>query len=222
MTVRINGVALETDPLGVCLWRERRTLIVADLHFEKGSSLARRGHLLPPFDTRATLKTLERAIERHGPERVICLGDSFDDTGGASRLDRADRDHLGRLMADRDWIWITGNHDPDVPADLGGRIVPELVDGPLVFRHEATANRITAGEISGHFHPKARIRTRARAISARCFVSDGRRLILPSFGAYTGGLAVTDPAITVLFPDGFNIWLLGRDRIHAFPGSAAA
>lgn len=201
-------------------WPAQRTLIVADLHMEKGSGFAARGELLPPYDTAATLSRLARAIARLEPDRVICLGDSFHDGGAAARLSADDARTISGLTAPRDWIWITGNHDPEPPADWGGRVMDELVDGALVFRHQARPGSI--GEISGHFHPKASVSTRARRITARCFVGDGHRLILPAFGAYTGGLDVLDPAISNLLDRGFQVHLLGRNGLHRLPRSSLA
>ncbi|RVU34248.1 ligase-associated DNA damage response endonuclease PdeM [Hwanghaeella grinnelliae] len=218
-TIRLNGADLEPDLSGALFWRARNTLIVADLHFEKGSALASRGQLLPPYDTRSTLKKLNEALHRTEAARVISLGDSFHDGDAGARLPNEDRAALIDLTNRVEWIWVAGNHDPEPPPDLGGTIVEEFTDGPLLFRHEAS-NRPSAGEVSGHFHPKATVKTRMSRVSARCFVSDGRRLILPSFGAFTGGLNVRDPAIEQHFPQGFNIWLLGRSGIHRFPKSA--
>ena len=215
----LNGVGLTPHPSGALYWPERETLVVADLHFEKGSAFARRGHLLPPYDTSATLHLLEGLIADLMPERVICLGDSFHDQHAASRMAEADAERIAGLTARTDFVWIAGNHDPAPPENLGGAVLDVLVDGALKFQHEA-APAAVAGEVSGHFHPKARIRTRARRVSARCFISDGRRLILPSFGAFTGGLNVRDQAISRYFPKGYDVWLIGRDRVHRFPGSA--
>lgn len=218
--IRLNGADLFPDLSGALFWRDRHTLIVADLHFEKGSALAARGQLLPPYDTRVTLRRLAEVLQRTRAKRVISLGDSFHDVDAGARLSERDRKVLIDMTNRVDWIWVCGNHDPDPPADLGGTIVEEITDGPLLFRHEASA-RAAAGEISGHFHPKAIVKTRMRPVSARCFVSDGRRMILPSFGAFTGGLNVRDPAIDRHFPQGYNIWLLGRTGVHRFPKSAA-
>ena len=217
--LRLNGNALSADVSGALYWPARRTLVVADLHLEKGSALAARGQLLPPYDSAATLQALAGAIGRYRPERVICLGDSFHDDGAAKRLAREDRGRLSRLAAGRDWIWIAGNHDPSPPADWVGRAATEITLGALTFRHQADEGR-APGEVSGHYHPKASVRTRARRISGRCFVTDGRRLVLPAFGAYTGGLEVLDPALAGLFPRGFTIHLLGRNGVYGFPKAA--
>ncbi len=211
----VNGVDLIADLSGVLWWPARRTLVVSDLHLEKGSGFAARGALIPPYDTAATLARLAGAVDRLEPHRVICLGDSFHDGAAPARLSARDARTLSALTAARDWVWITGNHDPAPPEDWGGRVVEELVDGALVFRHQARPGAV--GELSGHFHPKASVSTRARRITARCFVGDGQRLILPAFGAYAGGLDVLDPAISGLLDRGFHVHLLGRSRLHSLP-----
>lgn len=191
------------------------SLVVADLHLEKGSACARRGRLLPPYDSRATLAALAAAIARYAPRRVVCLGDSFDDAGGTGRLDENDAEALRRLMSGRDWIWIAGNHDPR-PHGLGGASTDTLALGPLLFRH--AASEVSApGEVSGHFHPKASVATTGRRITGRCFAGNGRRLILPAFGAYTGGLDVFDPALAAFLAPDFTVHLIGRTRVHRFP-----
>ena len=218
--IEVNGAALRPDISGALAWPQRNILIVADLHLEKGSSYARRGQLLPPYDTHATLKALKAALDRSEAQTVICLGDSFHDGEAAQRVSPENEELLTRLMEDRRWIWIAGNHDPAPPAHWGGEVMDELVEWPLVFRHEAKSGA-NPGELSGHFHPKAAVSTKGRRISARCFVSDGQRLILPSFGAYTGGLNVHDPAIAgLLFTKGFHVWMLGQHQVHRFPKSA--
>lgn len=216
----VNGARLIGDPSGALYWPDRRTLMVADLHLEKGSAFAVRGQFLPPYDTATTLERLDTAIARHGAEQVICLGDSFHDGEAAARLSPGDAETIQRLTAQCDWIWICGNHDPAPPEDWGGKVLEELVLGALVFRHEAKPLVTVAGEVSGHFHPKAAVKLRAKRVTSRCFVSDGRRLILPAFGAYTGGLNVLDPAVTSLFPRGFAVHILGNEAIYAFPASA--
>lgn len=215
----VNGVALQADVSGALVWPERRLAVVADLHFEKATAFARRGQLLPPYDTAATLDKLEAVIARHGIARVVCLGDSFHDGEAAERLDPAQAARVKALTARLEWTWIAGNHDPAPPADWGGSVAEEITLGALTFRHEAEpASR--GGEVSGHFHPKASVAVRGRRITAPCFVTDGRRLILPAFGAFTGGLSVLDPAISRLFGRGFQATLLGRNGLFAFPRQA--
>lgn len=217
--ILLNGARLHARSDGALYWPDRDTLIVADLHLEKGSAYASvTGQMLPPYDSRATLTALREAIAAVSPRRVICLGDSFHDSDAARRLTAQDRNCLSDLTQSTEWIWIAGNHDPAPPAELGGTVLEELVDGPLVFRHEAVP-LAGAGEVSGHFHPKASIETRARRLSARCFVEDARRLILPSFGAYTGGLSVWNPAIADLFPKGFCVHLTMRRGVLRVPRS---
>jgi hypothetical protein len=217
----INGAELIADPSGALFWPAESCLIVADLHLEKGSGFARRGTLLPPYDSAATLRRLASAIDTHRPRQVLCLGDSFHDSHAPARLEATESAVLAALTARVEWIWIAGNHDPDPPAGLGGRVAADVIVGPLVFRHEARPG-IATGEVSGHFHPKASVATRGRRVSARCFVEDGNRLILPAFGAYAGGLDVFDPAIRGLMGRDFAVHLIGRDRVHRFSSQQLA
>jgi len=159
--VGIAGERAVCDPRGVLYFPDLRLLAVSDLHLEKGSSFARRGALIPPYDTGATLLRLQAAIADYQPAIVISLGDSFHDGGGAERMHASFRERLESLIAGRDWFWIAGNHDPDAPADLPGETVRELAVGSLLFRHEPSKVRVE-GEISGHLHPCARIVQRGR------------------------------------------------------------
>ncbi len=209
----VNGAQLIADLDGGLYWPERRLLAVADLHFEKGSAFAARGVLLPPYDTRATLAALARSIARFEPETVLCLGDSFHDAGAGGRLGEVESEGLARLTAGRDWIWIAGNHDPEPPEHLGGRVADEVRVGALNFRHLPTPGW-AAGEVAGHLHPKAAVVVRGRRLVKRCFVTDGRRLIMPSFGAYTGGLDVLDRAFEPYLEGPFQAHMIGRDGVH--------
>lgn len=211
----VNGARFQADYRGALYWPERSLLAVADLHFEKGSSYARGAQFLPPYDTDATLEKLEACLDRFQPKRVVCLGDSFHDGEGPARMETAARARLSAMMRGRDWVWIVGNHDPSPPEDLGGSIVEDLIEGGIVFRHQAL-ERSAPGEISGHYHPKATVRRRGRAISLRCFAGDGSRLVLPAFGAYTGGLEVTAPELRGLFARTPTFWLLGPERVYGY------
>jgi DNA ligase-associated metallophosphoesterase len=213
--VVIGGATLIADPAGALYWPDERLLVVADLHLEKGSAFARRGVLLPPYDTATTLARLARLVERHTPRLVLALGDSFHDGEGPLRMSAADRTALGAMQRGRDWIWIAGNHDPDPPAAIGGQFADVLALGPLTLRHEPTDSAYD-GEIAGHLHPVARVAQRGRATTRRCFASDGRRLVMPAFGAYAGGLNVRDRAIFGLFGSlAFTAHLLGAQRLYA-------
>jgi DNA ligase-associated metallophosphoesterase len=214
--ITLAGVDLWATIEGGLWWPAEATLMIADLHLEKGSSLARRGALLPPYDSAATLTLLSRVINRLAPRRVVCLGDSFHDADAADRLSANDARLLRSLARGRQWEWIAGNHDGASFAGFDGDVATEASLGPLVFRHRATV-AATTGEVSGHFHPKARVAVAGRRIACRCFASDGQRLILPAFGAYAGGLDVFDPAIAALLSPAFSVWLLGRARVHHLP-----
>ncbi len=215
--VSVAGVTFATDLAGALFWEDERLLIVSDLHLEKGSSFAARGVLLPPFDTAATLAQLGAVIARHDPRTVIALGDSFHDREAHERLSPDDREALSALQVRRDWIWISGNHDPALPRDFGGTVADEVAIGPIVFRHEPTG---AVGEIAGHLHPKARVSTRGRSVERRCFASDGERAVMPAFGAYTGGLSIRDVAFAAIFQTlAFTAHVLGDRRVHAIAAS---
>jgi DNA ligase-associated metallophosphoesterase len=210
----LAGVALEPDAEGALHWPGERTLVVSDLHLEKGSSFAERGVLLPPYDTAATLARLARLVARYMPRCVVALGDSFHDGRGPARLANSDREHLASMQRGRDWIWITGNHDPEPADGIGGEFTATLAIGALAFRHKPTG---VPGEIAGHLHPVARVSHRGRAVSRRCFAADATRMVMPAFGAFTGGLNVRDAAFADVFGTlKFTAHMLGDGRLYAF------
>ncbi len=188
---------------------------MADLHLEKASAFARRGTLLPPYDTHATLARLETVLRRHRPRTVISLGDGFHDHAGPAGLGTALTARVRELTSAVDWIWVQGNHDREPPRALGGRGVTELELDGLVLRHEP--GRGADAEIAAHLHPKARVAGSRIKLARPCFAGDGRRLILPAFGSFTGGLNALDPAIRGLFPGGFAAYLLGQARVFRVP-----
>ena len=217
--IRLAGVDLIPDMTGALYMPDTRTLIAADLHFEKGSSRGANGVHLPPYDTRSTLALLASAIARRRPERLVLLGDSFHDERGPGRLDGADLASIEALGRAVEIIWITGNHDPVLDAVLPGTVADEVWLGPLVLRHEPRAR--AAGEIAGHLHPVAAVVRRGRKLRCRCFAGDDERLILPAFGAYTGGLSVLAEPFAALFSGrAFTAWLIGRSAIHRIPATA--
>jgi len=216
--IAIAGERAVCDPSGTLYLPADRLLIVSDLHLEKGSSYARRGSFLPPYDTLATLKRLAAVIARWQPCAVISLGDSFHDAGGSGRMPAAFREHLLSLMAGRDWYWIAGNHDPVPPEGLPGHWVSELALGSLVLRHEPAQG--AAGEIAGHLHPGARIVQRGRSVRRACFACDGLRMVMPAFGSLTGSLNVLDRAFAGLFSrETLTAYMLGRDRVYPIAGA---
>ncbi len=213
---RLGGQIVVALPEGALWIESARALVVSDLHLEKGSSFARDGQMLPPYDTHATLARVAVLMQRLAPEIVVSLGDSFHDGGGPARMGAHDRALLRSLVSRADWIWIEGNHDSKSAETIGGVARESLMIGALTLRHEpkvATA----PGEIAGHLHPCARVSGRGRSVRRRCFAYGGDRLVMPAFGAFTGGLNICADAFAPLFPDGAMALVLGKDRIHPAP-----
>ncbi len=185
---------LHALPSGALFWPEQRLLCVSDLHLGKSERMARRGGaLLPPYEGLDTLSKLDADLSSTGAGTVICLGDSFDDLAAADGLPETETSLLSRLMAGRRWIWIEGNHDPG-PLEFGGSHLAEFTLAAFTFRHIAETD--ATGEISGHYHPKARLPK--RAITRPAFLFDDARLILPAFGTYTGGLRSNESVLSDL------------------------
>jgi DNA ligase-associated metallophosphoesterase len=213
--ITVHGVAAVCDPLGGLYLPDFGILVVSDLHLEKGAAFARRGMMLPPYDTLATLRILTAIVNRYDPKIVISLGDNFHDRRGSGLMPEDYRLMIEQLARGRDWIWINGNHDPDGTINLPGQCADELVYGGLVFRHEPSliAGR---GEIAGHLHPAATVGRRGKYVRRACFASDGNRLVMPAFGVTTGGLDLKHKAMHGLFDRTELIaHLLGRDRIYS-------
>ncbi len=196
------------------LWLEAASmLVVADLHLEKGSAYAARGQMLPPFDTRETLRRLEAEAAETAPRVLVLLGDTFHDRRAEDRLAGEDAARLATLAKGRTLVWAVGNHDAEGPRGLPGEIADEIAVEGLILRHEPAAGP-QAGEVSGHLHPCAKVRSKRGTVRRRCFVTDGERLILPAFGAYAGGLSVRDEAFSGLFARAPLMGALGKDRVH--------
>ncbi len=215
----VNGEELIALAAGALYWPDRETLIVSDLHFEKGSHFATKGVLLPPYDTRATLKRLQALVEAHRPKTVISLGDAFHDGEAEARMDGRDSEALKALVASARWVWILGNHDPDPPARFSGAVERSLRLGRLLFRHEP-APQPEPGEIAGHLHPVAKVRAETRLIRRRCFATDTERLVMPAFGAYAGGLNILDDAFDGLFRREVTAFILGGSGVYPFGAEA--
>lgn len=217
-TISLGGLIFIPDLSGALFAPDFATLLVADLHLEKGTSLARRGVHLPPYDSRESLRQLVAVIAASKPERIVFLGDSFHDRAARERIDAADLATLRAITSAHQVIWIAGNHDPAPPSDVGGTIASRVMLGPVTLRHEPQALPDGEYEIAGHLHPAAAIAQRGRRIRCRCFVGDDRRIVMPAFGSYTGALSVTAAPFASLFGD-FAVWMIGGRAIHRFPAA---
>lgn len=216
--VGVGGFAFIADPSGALYLAEDGVLLVADLHLEKGSAFAARGMMLPPYNSRATLAALAIVLARYRPRTVIVLGDSLHDRRAIARIAPEDLASLGAMQRGSDWIWLSGNHDPEPPPELGGTVCEMLALGGIVLRHEPHAGEASP-EIAGHLHPAGKVRLSGRAVRRRCFVSDGRRCVMPAFGAYAGGLNVLEDPFRPLFGGPFTAHMLGASRVYAISGA---
>jgi DNA ligase-associated metallophosphoesterase len=212
--VSICGKMFTADMSGALYWPAEDALIVADLHLEKGSAFARKGQMLPPYDTAETLARLAEALDRFDATTVVALGDSFHDDAAAERMRPADIETLRLLQDGRDWIWVTGNHDPSISARLGGLVRDEITVEGITLRHVPTTGRVTH-EIAGHLHPAAKLSRHGHSVRRPCFVGNGLRLVVPAFGAFTGGLNILDDAFEPLFgSDGMQVWMMGQEGLY--------
>jgi len=210
----IGGVAFVGHMSGALYNSAESTLIVADLHFGKGAAYARRGTFLPPYDTRETLARLAAVMDVYDPERIVCLGDSFHDPAAQTTLDDVDRQALTILQEGREWIWVTGNHDRTISPEFGGSTCAGIVVAGVALRHEPTAGAAVR-EIAGHLHPAARVWLDGSVFRKPCFVANRQRLVVPAFGAYTGGLNVLDEVFRPLLGEqGMNVWMLGEEGLY--------
>jgi hypothetical protein len=217
--ISVSGHAMRPLAAGALYWESEDTLLVADLHLEKGAAFAALGMLLPPYDTSTTLERLGKEIRAVEPRRVVALGDSFHRAESAERIAAGDLAFLLKLQQGREWFWICGNHDPHLPASIGGTVCATLTIRGLTLRHEPSPAQ-SAREIAGHLHPVARISRRGSMIRRRCFATDGHRLVMPAFGAYAGGLNVLDDAFEPLFSrPRLEAWMMGRADVYPVLGS---
>jgi DNA ligase-associated metallophosphoesterase len=213
LRLTVNGSTVLLRTAGSLWIGTASMLVVADLHFEKGSAYASRGQLLPPYDTGETLRRLEAEVAAMAPRTLVFLGDSFHDGRAEDRLDPGYAARIAALASGRTLVWVVGNHDADGPRALPGELADELTVETLILRHEPQPGE-QPGETSGHLHPAARIAGGGRSVRRRCFVTDGSRIVLPAFGAYAGGLNVRDAAFGALFATPPLAAALGTDRVH--------
>ncbi len=209
----VNGVSVTLRASGALWLATHQTLVVADLHLEKGSAYAAKGQMLPPYDTRETLRRLDREVRALRPRQVILLGDTLHDGRAEARIAQDDASALKALAAGLDLIWVVGNHDADGPTTLPGQCVEAFEIEALLLRHEPLPGS-QLGEVAGHLHPCAKVKGRGRNVRRRCFATDGSRLILPAFGAYAGGLNIRDEAFKPLFAKPPVAAVLGTNQVH--------
>ncbi|MEN2494402.1 MAG: hypothetical protein TECD_00300 [Hyphomicrobiaceae bacterium hypho_1] len=206
--------SLIADASGALYWPSENLLVISDMHLEKGSSSAAKGMFLPPYDTRDTLLRLANVIKSYKAKTIVSLGDSFHDKLAFNRIRREDLEFLHLIQDGRRWIWINGNHDPEIPSKVGGECFDELQINGLILRHKPSSKK-SIYEIAGHMHPSAKISLYGKNIRRPCFIFNRKRLIMPAFGSYTGGLNILDSAFVPLFRDDkFCVWMQGDKDIY--------
>lgn len=214
ISCNIAGIEAVLDVSGAVYFPADELLIVADMHLEKGTAWAKRGFFLPPYDSKRTIMALQKVVAKFIPKRILFLGDSFHDKTAPFRLQERELDALNQIAAGQELIWVTGNHDPQIPDMITGTCCDEIHVGGLHFTHIPTKNYQSDGQVSGHLHPAAHVTGRGRGIRRRCFIADSNRMIVPAFGAYTGGLSVKDKAFDGLFDKtSTRIFVLGDDEV---------
>lgn len=210
----IAGNEAVLDVSGAVYLAADELLIIADMHLEKGTAWAKRGIFLPPYDSKVTILALQKVVAKFSPKRILFLGDSFHDKTAAFRLQSLELEALNQIAIEQELIWVTGNHDPQIPDVIAGTCCDEMHLSGLHFTHIPTKNYEARGQVSGHLHPAAHVTGRGRSIRRRCFITDSKRMIVPAFGAYTGGLSVKDKAFDGLFDKpSTRIFVLGDDEI---------
>lgn len=207
-----GGQMFEPLSSGALFWPAQNALLVADLHLEKMSSFAKRGQLLPPYDTGRTLACLQKDLARTKASKLLALGDSFHRDEGTSTLLPKDRALLDDMIASVEWIWLSGNHDPS-PHNIGGICATDLTIEGVKLTHEPEAGRHSV--ICGHLHPSARVAIKGRSQRSACFVADPRLLMLPAYGSSTGTLNILSAPFRGLLGYGkLQVFMLGRERVY--------
>lgn len=222
-SLEVKGERLVLLGDGTLFLPNHDTLVVADLHLEKGTALARRGQLLPPYDSLSTLQRLEKNLDQTRPSQVICLGDSFHTDAVSKAFGGPAYDLLHSMMARTQWVWLSGNHDPHPPQNLGGLSAQTINIGPIQFQHEPDTLNDETFQICGHLHPAHIINQRGKGVRKPCFVTDHNRMFLPAYGSLTGGLNISHHAFKPwLDIKSARIWMMGKHRLYEVTPSKRA
>lgn len=213
LPAKLGALTMLLDARGSLYLPGHDTLVVSDLHLEKASFLHSFGSPLPQLDTSATLTRLQALVADYRPAALICLGDSFHDKHSFKRLSGTALATLTELQHSvTDWVWVQGNHDPVIPAAMGGRSCTRLVFDEVLFAHEPVTG--VPHQVFGHFHPKCRRTVQRHRYRGRCFVATPGMVIMPAFGQYTGGLDIDHEVLLALAPrHKRRVSLLYDDRI---------
>lgn len=189
------GQTLHLLAEGAIWWGAARTLILSDIHLGKPSAFRLGGIPVPESVTHRDLDRLDALIAATRPDRLLILGDLVHSRDWRAEPTRSIiHERLTRLAASTRIELVPGNHDRHthaLPHDLPIHIHHDaLHEPPFHFTHEPSDADHPA-LICGHIHPVASLHTGPGGrIRAKCFWISRNRVVLPSFGSFTGGHAV--------------------------------
>ena len=212
--INFSVVSLKLDKSGILFWPEKKIAVASDLHLEKSSYLAKLGIFLPPYESLLTLNRLCKILKKSDIKKLILLGDTFHDNQGYSRLSRESRKKFDYIISKYDTTFILGNHDRNIEIPTVKKVL-NLKINEINFCHELSLSNFY--EISGHYHPKVVLKKFNNRISTKCFVISKSKIILPSFGKFTGGLDVNDKVFKSLIKDECDYFLLHPKKLYHLP-----
>ena len=214
LALDLAGERLWLLPQKALYWPRERMLIVADIHFGKAASFRSLGVPVPAGTTSANLEALDELIDLYAITQILFLGDFLHaraahaaSTIGAMLRWRAAHPSL-RLTV------VRGNHDAhagDPPSQLGIEMVDEPhVYGPFAFCHHPDV-LVHAYVMAGHVHPVFRLRAGWESLTLPCFLAGTGAIVLPSFGAFTGGHPIAPQP-------GQRVFVTSGDTVFQVPG----
>lgn len=213
LMINFAGNIFKFLPEGALFWINKKTLIIADLHLEKGSSYFKEGQFISPKDTSENLRKLENCVDKIKPKIIIFLGDTFHDKYSLKRISNKNLEKFKNLFSHFKCYLISGNHDEDIIDSDLDFLVDLKIDG-IKFVHKKS--NLDKFEISGHFHPIAVVKYKGIKIKNKCFVCTKKKIILPSFGTYTGGLNVKNKNFDLSKMEEKTILMIVNEEIIRF------
>jgi DNA ligase-associated metallophosphoesterase len=211
VVIEAGGEALWLLSQKAVYWQRERLLAIADIHFGKAAAFRSFGIPVPRGTTSENLDALDALIDATGAHHVLFLGDFLHARAAHAAGTQAAMLAWRRRRQDLVLTLVRGNHDKHAgdPADaLGIALVDEpYTVGALSFCHHPDLDA-PGYVLAGHVHPVYVLATRFDALRLPCFVVGPRRMILPSFGSFTGGH-------TVRPEEGDRIYVTSGEAVHS-------